>query len=428
MEGSYSSCVSTDILLKLVRLCETTHLLDEQVDSLAQMAEGQVTTVDTLNERLDANLKALSYAVKSQQEGSAKLLQNSETVMAWLSREREIADLFSKSSKEIQAVWTEVKGIGPSISTMLDSLASITDLFGLLHILSINTAIEASKYGEKGRSFSIIAREMRSLADRSRTFTDAIQNQARYVHEQIQDLMKKLTSSMESYMKLEKTVQDFLADSRNIRDNTQDVLELVRHYGELSTHQVQEWEHSLELLRGLEQIADDLLGRSRQIETITDRLFEMIQDETEDISHGRTELHERALSEARLIAGEIDRKHLSDRSWIDTVLSRHSEGSDIFELLYVLDETGRQVSCNVYAPRYREFHDPREGYSVLRSQKEYYRIPISSRIEYFSPVYLSSATRALCITVAIPLIEGDQIYGLLCADVDLRRLADQLAD
>ncbi|MCX7654948.1 MAG: methyl-accepting chemotaxis protein [Treponemataceae bacterium] len=425
MSGSPSSCGSTESLLRLVRLCETAEQLDEQVDSLEKMAEHQVHTVETLQDRLDKNLQSLDETVRSQRAGSEKLVQNSQTVMEWLSQEEELSRLFAESSREVQSVWNEIKEMGPSLTTMLESLASITDIFELLHILSINTAIEASKYGEKGRSFSIIAREMRSLADRSRTFTDTIQEQGASVHSRVQELMKKLATAMGVYVSLEKTVQRFLEDSRHVRDNTQAVLSLIRQYGELSERQIAEWKDSMERLTSLGQAAMDILERSRRIETMADTLFEMIQRETETASHERTELHEQALAEAQRITRELSPAFLVDRSGLDALLARHSEDSPLFELLYVLDTSGRQVSCNVYAPRYRSEHEACEGYGELRAHKEYYRVPVTSGKAYISPIYLSSATRALCLTVAVPLYHDDSLYGVLCADVDLRYLADK---
>ncbi|HOJ98498.1 MAG TPA: methyl-accepting chemotaxis protein [Termitinemataceae bacterium] len=419
------SCGSTEKLLQLVRLCETAQHLDEQVDSLEKMAEAQVQTVNTLQTRLKGNLQSLDKTVQSQRAGSEKLVQNSQTVMEWLGQEQELTSLFVKSSKELQGVWAEIKEMGPSLATMLDSLSAVTDIFEVLHILSINTAIEASRYGERGRSFSIIAREMRSLADRSRTFTDTIREQGALVHGRVQELMKKLATAMDVYSSLEKRVRRFLEDSRHVRDNTQAVLALIHQYEEFSGAQISEWKDSMERLGALGQSATELLERSRQIETMAERLFGMIQGETEVASHETTELHQEALEEARRITEDLSPSVLFDRVQLDGILREHSEQTPLFELLYVLDATGRQVSCNIYAPRYRTEHEACEGYGELRAHKEYYQIPMKKGEAYVSPVYLSSATRALCITVALPLFSEGSCYGVLCADVDLRYLAEK---
>jgi methyl-accepting chemotaxis protein len=425
MPGTDVSCGSTEKLLQLVQLCDTAQHLDEQVDSLEKTAEEQVYTVQTLRERLERNLNTLDETVASQRTGAEKLVQNSQTVMEWLGQEQELSRSFEQSSRELQAVWNEIKEIGPSLSTMLKSLASITDIFESLQILSINTAIEASRYGEKGRSFSIIARQMRSLADRSRSFTDTIQEQGASAHSRVQDLMKKLTAAVQVYSSLEKTIRTFLEDSRGVRDNTQAVLALIRKYRELSECQISEWKDSMDRLQRLRQSAIELLDRSRHIDTIADKLFGMIQEETKAASHEKTDLHRQAFEEAREITREMTPPLLSERSRLDELLCRYSETFPLFELLYVLDSSGRQVSCNAYAPRHRSDHDPCEGYGVSRTDKEYYQIPRATGEAYLSPVYLSSATRALCLTVAIPLFEEGKLYGILCADVDLRYLAEK---
>ncbi|WP_304224791.1 methyl-accepting chemotaxis protein [Gracilinema caldarium] len=418
-----TSCESAEELVKLIRLCNTAHKLDDQVLSLETLAEHQAKTTAQIHNGLVSQVRSLEQSLATQQTSSEKLLENTNTIVEWLAKEQTVADLFQKNSKEIQSVWSDVKEISPSIGKMLESIGAITNIFDLLHILSINTAIEASKFGDKGRAFAIIAKEMRKLAEQSRSFTSAVTERADSIEKSLQQLLANLSRSIQSHGLLENTMKDFLSDSVLIKDNTQEVHGFVARYKALAEEQIQEWKESIVQIKSLEEMAGVVFDRSKQIESMADSLFTMIKDETAYVTKTASGFHQEAVREVQDLAADIPLDRLHDKQRVNETLEKWSSRHGLYELLYVLDAQGIQISHNVYAPNYRSLHDTTEGYRVDRSSKDYYRIPRQTKTPFVSNVYLSAATKALCMTVAVPLMEADAFKGVLCADVDLQFLS-----
>ena len=76
------------------------------------------------------------------------------------------------------AVGSQVESIAESILALAEQaqaigeiIASVDDIAGQTNLLALNAAIEASRAGEYGRGFSVVAAEIRSLADQSRAAT-----------------------------------------------------------------------------------------------------------------------------------------------------------------------------------------------------------------------------------------------------------------
>ncbi|MFQ3547087.1 MAG: methyl-accepting chemotaxis protein [Termitinemataceae bacterium] len=418
-----TSCNTTEALLRLVKLCDTAHKLDENVHTLESLAEEQSHTVTSVQSGIIDQVTELQRILESQDESSQKLLENSNLVIEWLTQEAVIQEQFTKNTAQLQSVWTKLKEIAPSVDSMRNAIGSINEIFDLLHILSINTAIEAAKFGERGKAFSIIAKEMRSLADRSRSYIENVRTQADSVFVHSAGLVKGLASAIQSYTELEQTMTRFLGDSTRIRDNTRVVMDVIEQYRSLSRGQIQEWHSVIHRIEDLANSASVVLARSQHIQEMADVLFTMTQEEAATTEECGAEIVEQATGAVAVLAFQLSPSILKNKVAVDQILLECSDTHEIFELLYVLDAYGFQISGNIYAERYRHEHDDREGFGVDRAQKEYFMVPKQQRTPYISAPYFSTATRALCITVSLPLVQGNILYGVVCADIDLRHLA-----
>jgi len=419
------SCESTEELITLIRLCNTAHQLDKHVLSLETLAEQQVQTTSSIVSGLVKQVLSIKRSLENQHVGSEKLMQNSEKIIDWLKKEQAISVFFKNTSDDIKKVWSEISEFSPLIIKMLESIYSVNNIFDLLHILSINTAIEASKFNEKGRAFAIIAKEMRKLADQSRQLITAVQEQTTFIDSRLQKLLSDLSHAIKSQQALEQTINSFFSDSVLIQDNTKTVHELVTNYSTLSEAQILEWEQSIERIKGLEEMADKVFEGSRQIQTMADELFSMIKSNASSVSQSASLFYEDVMHEIRELAAVITVEQIYEPQKIDAILMEWSAEHELFELLYVLDAWGIQSSSNIYALRYRSLHSIHEGLRVDRSDREYYLVPKRLGEPFLSNVYLSSATKALCITAAIPLYNLDSFCGVLCADIDLQYLSSR---
>ncbi|RKH09640.1 methyl-accepting chemotaxis protein [Corallococcus sp. CA053C] len=74
----------------------------------------------------------------------------------------------------VDGIQARLVALAESASRIGDITASVKDLADQSNVLALNAAIEAARAGEVGRSFSVVAREMRGLANQSVQATDRI--------------------------------------------------------------------------------------------------------------------------------------------------------------------------------------------------------------------------------------------------------------
>lgn len=127
-----------------------------------------------------------------------------ETVTELSNRNRDS----STSAKEIQSHINETAKSAEKIqaaSLMIKSIAAQTNL------LALNAAIEAARAGEAGRGFSVVAEEIRNLAEQSNNFTD-----------EISVVMRDLTDKTEASVKAIEAVESIMeAQTISVTDTSQ---------------------------------------------------------------------------------------------------------------------------------------------------------------------------------------------------------------
>jgi methyl-accepting chemotaxis protein len=106
----------------------------------------------------------------------------------------------------------------------------VNDIAEQSHLLALNAAIEAAAAGEHGRSFSVVAGEMKNLADQSKQATVQVRSI-------LGDIQKAITSSVmlteEAVKRVESGRQQAEVADRTIRQLTGNIQQSVQAFQQI---------------------------------------------------------------------------------------------------------------------------------------------------------------------------------------------------
>jgi methyl-accepting chemotaxis protein-1 (serine sensor receptor) len=184
-----------------------------------QQAAGSIDTAareiasgnSDLSQRTEEQAASLEQTAASMEQLTSTVRQNAENARQANQLAVNASDVATEGGRVVRSVVDTMEGISKSSARVAEIIGVIEGIAFQTNILALNAAVEAARAGEQGRGFSVVAAEVRSLAQRSSSAAKEIGELINGSVRQVQDGAKQVEVAG-------KTMDDIVGAVRRVTD------------------------------------------------------------------------------------------------------------------------------------------------------------------------------------------------------------------
>lgn len=256
----------------------------EQVSD--QMMEGSTSIATTMQEVASSNTNQSMEIGKVSEEMdqlNATIEEMNESIQAvvmdTLNMENQLKDgkvEMEALSQSVQVVNKAFDGFNVNISRMNERISSIqgitttiTQIASQTNLLALNAAIEAARAGEAGRGFSVVAEEIRQLAEQSQQSVDEITKIIEAVLVEGENIIKS-TSEMNQDMSLQsEKIENTLGAFGQITVAIENVIPKTEQLARLSVYNKERKDRMVSSVENISNAAEEVAATTEEVAGIT---------------------------------------------------------------------------------------------------------------------------------------------------------------
>lgn len=260
----------------------------EHVESLQDTVRKMVDATDSINGKTGQMLK-ISDDICNRMESYAGQMDRAVESMRQIESS---ADMTENSIHGLETVVAE-------IATFVGELAEISDQ---INLLALNAAIESAHAGEHGRGFSVVAENVRALAEKSKISSTSISKVVGKVYEMLNEVKTANAQNIDSVDKgitqiagAQAAVEELGRLQSDSRSKTEQIAEDSRQTGERSRQVFEMAVQMKEITESSYTKADSIVGETdnqkriisetsetfTSVKTIADELFALSRNDKE---------------------------------------------------------------------------------------------------------------------------------------------------
>ena len=217
----------------------------EVTSSQAQETQESVTKLEELSKVID-ELNESVQAMNAESDESAKINQDNMNTMDSVNNNW-VAEL-----DDMKALSQSVQNMNADIQDITKIINVINEISRQTNLLALNASIEAASAGEAGKGFSVVAAEIRKLAEQSAASTKEIEDIIDNIKNQSTEMVDKTNSSVEGGQKQSKLIQEAIKSTMEVFKRNQEMAQKVAGVAKASD-KIEEVQGKV--LEGLESIS-----------------------------------------------------------------------------------------------------------------------------------------------------------------------------
>ena len=295
-----------------------------QVDEVvSQLTRSAVATSEILNSirRLSIEMDSQSTSVNQTLTSTEALKRSMENISSISQAQKAVTLQLEEMTEREEALFDETNRLITEnvhdIDSIEEVIAIIDEIAEQTSILSMNAAIEAAHAGEAGSGFSIVAEEIRKLAESTNENSSTIKKTIDKVSRRIRTMRQVGSASLEDFKKIRQTAVDSSAAMTEIWQSMRGIADVSGQISQLIA----------DLKKGSDAISRESNEIKRNVEEV-DRSLTVIEQLGQGVQTGIREIgvESKELNLSMLTVRELNAKNSGSIESLSSSVSNYKTG------------------------------------------------------------------------------------------------------
>jgi len=236
--------------------------LNEIVSRITQSAENLTHTSREINNKTNELSNGANHQANSSQEVASSMEEMASNIQQNSDNSKATEKISKNTADKSEQIGKAANDSLHSIRNIAEKISIISDIAYQTNILALNAAVEAARAGEYGKGFSVVASEVKKLAERSKDAAEEIQEYTDTGVSTTEKAQQMISNVVPEIEKTSRLVQEISAASNEQNEGADQVNRALQSLNQIT-------QGNLELFQGLHTDAGNLSEQADVLKDIT---------------------------------------------------------------------------------------------------------------------------------------------------------------
>ncbi len=292
--------------LNIEEISKQIELLNTNIEKSTAAVSEMDGKINEISGRIDTQAKSVEGITGQVEEMTASVQSVEKLTSERRENAQELIDYVGEGGEKVDRTNEVIKEISKDVHQMLSIIEIINNVSKQTNLLSMNAAIESAHAGEAGRGFSVVAEEIRKLAESTSENVHVIGETLHRVTDNIELASKASDESAGAFQTIIDEVNEFVQTLDDIKTNIGDlsagsvkILDSTSRVSGLSSslngdaRYIKEQADSVEgAMRNLEDVSSEIVNGYREINIGTKEVLNNFHDIAQVTSENSEQIEE----------------------------------------------------------------------------------------------------------------------------------------